>query len=39
MPTTTGRWISELEEMAKTFGGLGLTPKIDQGVAEIYGFV
>jgi 3-hydroxyisobutyrate dehydrogenase-like beta-hydroxyacid dehydrogenase len=39
MPTKAGRWISEMEEIAKTFGDLGLTPKIHQGVADIYRFV
>jgi 3-hydroxyisobutyrate dehydrogenase-like beta-hydroxyacid dehydrogenase len=39
MPTKAGRWISEMEEIAKTFGDLGLTPKIHQGVAEVYRFV
>ena len=33
------RWISEMAEIAKTFGDIGLTPKIHQGAAEIYRFV
>jgi hypothetical protein len=39
MPTKAGRWISEMEEIAKTFGDLGLTPKIHQGAADVYRFV
>jgi 3-hydroxyisobutyrate dehydrogenase-like beta-hydroxyacid dehydrogenase len=39
MPTKAGRWISEMEEIAKTFGDMGLTPKIHQGAADIYRFV
>jgi 3-hydroxyisobutyrate dehydrogenase-like beta-hydroxyacid dehydrogenase len=39
MPTKAGRWISEMEEIAKTFGDLGLPPKIHQGVADVYRFV
>ena len=30
MPTKAGRWISEMEEIAKTFGDLGLPSKIHQ---------
>jgi 3-hydroxyisobutyrate dehydrogenase-like beta-hydroxyacid dehydrogenase len=39
MPTKALRWISEMEEIAKTFGDIGLTPKIHQGAAEVYRFV
>jgi 3-hydroxyisobutyrate dehydrogenase-like beta-hydroxyacid dehydrogenase len=39
MPTKAGRWISEMEEIAKTFGDIGLTPKIHLGVADMYRFV
>jgi 3-hydroxyisobutyrate dehydrogenase-like beta-hydroxyacid dehydrogenase len=39
MPTKAGRWISEMEEIAKTFGDIGLTPKIHLGAADIYRFV
>jgi 3-hydroxyisobutyrate dehydrogenase-like beta-hydroxyacid dehydrogenase len=39
MPTKAGRWISEMEEIAKTFGDLGLPSKIHQGVADVYRFV
>jgi 3-hydroxyisobutyrate dehydrogenase-like beta-hydroxyacid dehydrogenase len=39
MPTKAPRWISEMQEIAKTFGDIGLTPKIHQGAAEVYRFV
>jgi 3-hydroxyisobutyrate dehydrogenase-like beta-hydroxyacid dehydrogenase len=39
MPTKALRWISEMEEIAKTFGDIGLTPKIHQGAADVYRFV
>jgi L-threonate 2-dehydrogenase len=39
MPTKAGRWISEMEEIAKTFGDLGLPSKIHKGVADVYRFV
>jgi len=33
------RWIGEMEEIAKTFEGAGLTPSTFEGVAEVYRFV
>jgi 3-hydroxyisobutyrate dehydrogenase-like beta-hydroxyacid dehydrogenase len=39
IPTKARRWVGEMEEIAKTFGDLGLTPKIYQGAADIYRFV
>lgn len=33
------RWVGEMEEIAKTFAELGLTPKIHQGAAEVYRLV
>jgi len=33
------RWVGEMEEIAKTFQDLSLTPRIYQGAAEIYRFV
>jgi 3-hydroxyisobutyrate dehydrogenase-like beta-hydroxyacid dehydrogenase len=39
MPTKAGRWIGEMEEIAKTFGDQGLTPKMHQGAADVYRFV
>lgn len=39
MPTKAGRWIGEMEEIAKTFGDQGLTPKMHQGAADVYRFI
>jgi hypothetical protein len=39
MPTKASRWISEMEEIAKTFGDIGLSPKIHQGAADVYRFI
>jgi 3-hydroxyisobutyrate dehydrogenase-like beta-hydroxyacid dehydrogenase len=39
MPTRARRWVGEMEEIAKTFGNLGLTSKIYQGAADIFRFV
>ena len=39
VPTKARRWIGEMEEIAKTFGDAGLTPKIYEGAAEIYRLV
>lgn len=39
VPSKSKRWIGEMEEIAKTFGDLGLTPKILEGAADIYRFV
>ena len=39
MPTKARRWIGEMEEIAKTFGDLGMTPKIYQGAADMYRLV
>ncbi len=33
------RWIGEMEEIARTFGGLGLTPDMLHGAAEMYRLV
>ncbi len=33
------RWVGEMEEIARTFGELGLTPNIHQGAADIYRLV
>jgi 3-hydroxyisobutyrate dehydrogenase-like beta-hydroxyacid dehydrogenase len=38
MPTVAHRWIGEMEEIAKTFGQLGLTPRILEGAADLYRF-
>lgn len=39
MPTKAGRWIGEMEEIAKTFGDLGMTSKIYEGAADMYRLV
>jgi len=33
------RWVGEMEEIAATFAGAGLTPRILEGAADIYRFV
>jgi 3-hydroxyisobutyrate dehydrogenase-like beta-hydroxyacid dehydrogenase len=39
MPNRSRRWVSEMEEIAKTYAALGITPKMYQGAAEFYRFV
>jgi 3-hydroxyisobutyrate dehydrogenase-like beta-hydroxyacid dehydrogenase len=39
MPTKAYRWVSEMEQIAKTFAEVGLTPRILQGAADMYRFV
>jgi 3-hydroxyisobutyrate dehydrogenase-like beta-hydroxyacid dehydrogenase len=39
MPPKAYRWVGEMEEIAATFGELGLTPRIFEGVADLYRFV
>lgn len=39
VPSKSRRWVGEMEEIAKTFRNIGLTPKIFEGVAEFYRFV
>ena len=39
IPPKSGRWIGEMEEIATTFGDLGMTDQIFHGVADIYRFV
>ena len=36
LPTKAFRWIGEMEEIAATFGSLGVTPLLHQGAAEVY---
>jgi 3-hydroxyisobutyrate dehydrogenase-like beta-hydroxyacid dehydrogenase len=36
MPGKAHRWIAEMEEIARTFENVGLTPLIFQGAAEMY---
>lgn len=39
MPPKARRWVGEMEEIAKTFQDLSLTPRIYQGAAEVYRFI
>jgi 3-hydroxyisobutyrate dehydrogenase-like beta-hydroxyacid dehydrogenase len=39
MPTKSRRWVGEMEEIAKTFEHVGLSPEILAGAADIYRFV
>ncbi|UCC16515.1 MAG: NAD(P)-dependent oxidoreductase [Dehalococcoidales bacterium] len=39
VPSKSHRWIGEMEEIAKTFGHVGLTPKILEGAADMYRFI
>jgi 3-hydroxyisobutyrate dehydrogenase-like beta-hydroxyacid dehydrogenase len=39
MPAKAHRWIGEMEEIAQTFGAIGLTPQILAGAADLYRFV
>lgn len=36
VPPRARRWVSEMEEIRDTFAGLGMTPHIFEGVAEMY---
>ena len=39
MPRRARRWVGEMEEIAATFSGLGLTPRILEGAADLYRFI
>jgi 3-hydroxyisobutyrate dehydrogenase-like beta-hydroxyacid dehydrogenase len=39
MPPKAHRWVPEMLEIAKTFEGVGFTPKILQGAADMYEYV
>ncbi len=39
MPEKSGRWVGEMEEIAKTFEYVGLTPNIFTGAADLFRFV
>jgi hypothetical protein len=39
MPPKAYRWVGEMEEIARTFDELGLTPGILEGAANLYAFV
>lgn len=36
MTSKAHRWVGEMEEIATTFGAVGLTPRIYEGAAELY---
>ena len=39
LPARSRRWVSEMQEIEAAFSGLGLTPLLFQGVAEMYRLV
>jgi hypothetical protein len=39
MPAKSRRWVGEMEEIAKTFQDVGLTPKMLAGAADMYRLV
>ena len=39
MPPKAYRWVAEMEEIAATFGALGLPPEMHQGAANLYRFI
>jgi 3-hydroxyisobutyrate dehydrogenase-like beta-hydroxyacid dehydrogenase len=39
MPSVAHRWIGEMEEIAKTFAEVGLTPRMLEGAADVFRFV
>ena len=39
MPRRARRWVGEMEEIAKTFEGVGLTPRMLLGAADVYRLV
>lgn len=39
MPMKSRRWVGEMEEIARTFAEVGLTPKILAGAADMYRFI
>lgn len=39
MPPKAYRWVGEMEEIAKTFEDVGLTPLMFQGAADLYRFI
>jgi 3-hydroxyisobutyrate dehydrogenase-like beta-hydroxyacid dehydrogenase len=39
MPNRARRWVGEMEEIARTFSDLGMTPNILQGAADMYTLV
>jgi 3-hydroxyisobutyrate dehydrogenase-like beta-hydroxyacid dehydrogenase len=39
VPARSGRWVPEMQQIARTFEEVGLTPTIFNGAAELYGMV
>lgn len=39
VPAKAFRWIAEMEEIARTFGSVGVTPEIHSGAAEVFRMV
>jgi hypothetical protein len=39
MPRRARRWVGEMEEIARTFEGVGLTPRMLLGAADMYRLV
>jgi 3-hydroxyisobutyrate dehydrogenase-like beta-hydroxyacid dehydrogenase len=39
VPARSGRWVPEMQQIARTFQEVGLTPTIFQGAAELYAMV
>lgn len=39
VPPRSRRWVSEMEEIRDTFAELGMTPRLFEGVAEMYRFI
>jgi 3-hydroxyisobutyrate dehydrogenase-like beta-hydroxyacid dehydrogenase len=39
VPARSGRWVPEMQQIARTFAEVGLTPTIFEGAAELYGMV
>ena len=36
LPADSGRWVGEMEEIARTFASAGVTPRFHQGAAEMF---
>ena len=36
LPADAGRWVSEMDEIARTYASAGVTPRFHQGAAEMY---
>ncbi|MCY4078962.1 MAG: DUF1932 domain-containing protein [Caldilineaceae bacterium] len=39
MPPKSRRWVGEMEEIAATMAGVGMSPKFHEGAADVYRFV